>query len=389
MPVPEDASDAQRAPRVGLTGAWFDPYDLRTWSGSFRHVIDVLVDMGVFAGYRDATPWGPGTRLLHRARRVTGRAGTGWPLGWDMRWLARASNAVARRNIDPGVDAWIVPAGGFGRPVGGRVVSWFELAPAELAALGPDAAASFGYQGASERGLTWVVEEHRRLHRAAHACCATSHASAASLALDGVDPARIHVVGFGRNVDVAAPPQRDWNAPRFLFVGNDWKRKNGELVVRAFSRLLSEVPHARLDVVGIHPRIDQTGVHPHGPLPFFEAGPGATLGSLFSSATCFVMPSSWEPFGIVYVEAGAAGVPSIAADAGGTRTSVGDAGILVPPGDEAALLAAMRTLADPVRAQEYSARAVARAGLFTWRQVAERLLRASGLAPDLPLADYL
>lgn len=384
-----DASGPRRPPRVGLTGAWFDPYDPRVWSGSFRQVIDVLTDMGAFAGYRDATPWRFPTTVAHRSRRALGRAGPGWPLGLEMRSLARAANAVARHRTHPDVDAWIVPAGGFGRPVGGRVVTWFELSPAQLAALGPGGAASFGYGRVPRRGLAWVVAEHRRLHRAAHACCAVSHAAAESLAHDGVDPSRIHVVGCGRNVDVPVPAERDWEAARYLFVGNDWSRKNGELVVRAFVKLRLEVPHARLDVVGNHPRIDEPGVHLHGPLPYFETGPRAELDSLYSRATCFVMPSSWETFGIVYVEAGAAGVPSIASDTGGTPTSVGDAGILVPPADEAALLDAMRAMADPARARVYSAKAVARARLFTWAQVAERLLRATGLAPGAPLADYL
>ena len=38
------------------------------------------------------------------------------------------------------------------------------------------------------------------------------------------------VVGFGRNCE-PRPVPRDWREPRFLFVGVDWQRKNGEAVV--------------------------------------------------------------------------------------------------------------------------------------------------------------
>ena len=50
----------------------------------------------------------------------------------------------------------------------------------------------------------------------------------------GIYPAKVHAVGIGRNHAPAAP-QRDWSAPRFLFVGVDWLGKNGPGVLAAFA----------------------------------------------------------------------------------------------------------------------------------------------------------
>ena len=168
-------------------------------------------------------------------------------------------------------------------------------------------------------------------------------------------------------------------------------RKNGDAVVRAFAVLRSEHPAARLDLVGGHPRLDVPGVHGHGRIGFEDPVHRPHLEHLFAESTCFVMPSQIEPFGIAYVEAAAAGMPSIGTTVGGTATSVGDGGELVPPGDPVALLAAMRRMSEPGVARALGERALVRSAHFTWAKVAQRLVRATGLrSPDGgDLAEFL
>ena len=127
----------------------------------------------------------------------------------------------------------------------------------------------------------------------------------------------------------------------------------------------------------------------HGPLALDRPDEAARVSALFGAATCFVMPSEVEPFGLAYIEAAVAGVPSIATSVGGAGTIVAEGtGLLVPPGDEEALLAAMRTLADPAVARRMGAAARERSRLFDWELVAARLLRALGL-PGGEGAEYL
>jgi glycosyltransferase involved in cell wall biosynthesis len=236
--------------------------------------------------------------------------------------------------------------------------------------------------------------ERRRagIYDRARMCAVASHWAAASLRADyGVPAERVAVVGFGAN-HRAVPAERDWTSPRYLFVGIDWQRKGGPLLLRAFSRVHDAHPDATLDVVGGHPALGQPGVNGHGVLLQSQAHGHAQLAALFARATCLVMPSRVEPFGIAYVEAASAGVPSIGTSVGGPRDVIGaDGGVVVDPGDEEALVQAMERLADPQTARRMGEAARERSGLYTWTQVAERLLRALGLAaPDGgDLAEFL
>jgi glycosyltransferase involved in cell wall biosynthesis len=255
-------------------------------------------------------------------------------------------------------------------------------------------AARAGYPGVaalSKRQLAARIERQRTAFERATACCVVTHWAGRSLAEDyGISETKIHVVGGGRNHE-PRPLQRDWSTPRFLFVGKDWERKNGPAVLRAFARLRSEIAEAHLDVVGNHPPITADGVTCHGPLRLSDPQERQRLDALFETATCFVMPSHHEPSGIVFSEANAAGVPSIGTTVGGSGELIGDAGRVVHPDDDDALLAAMRELADPDTAQRLSARARARSRLFTWENVAERLLRALRVPsrPPRELAEFL
>lgn len=369
--------------RIGMVGAFLDPTDPAMWSGMFRNILGNLEELGISAGYRDVGPPAPLLKIVHRALRATGRLDEGWTLGPEMRALRRLANAAARRKPS-GADAWIVPVGALGRPVGGRYVTLSELAPAQFAAMGPEQASAFGLPGLSPRRLAWMVRRQVDAHRHAQACCVVSSwAADALVAAHRIPAARVHVVGCGRNVEIEPPSERDWSTARFLFVGNDWARKNGDGVVRAFARLRDKVPSASLDLVGGHPPIDVDGVTGHGRLSFARATDRPALEALFAGATCFVMPSHLEPFGIVYLEAAAAGVPSIGTTRGGTATSVGDGGILVDPEDEDALVEAMVQMTDPDTAQAYGAAALRRSADFSWRKTTERIVAATGL-PGLP-----
>jgi glycosyltransferase involved in cell wall biosynthesis len=233
-----------------------------------------------------------------------------------------------------------------------------------------------GWAGLSERAVAARIERQRRCYRQAAACCVTTHWAKQSLVEDyGVPSQKVHVVGVGRN---HSPParQRDWSTPRFLFVGFDWEGKNGPGLLRAFAEVKAHVPSARLDVVGRHPRLGVDGVEGHGPLRLDRPDEAERLDELFQAATCFVMPSHREASAIVYVEAGAAGLPSIGTSVGGSRELIGDGGRVVDPTDSAGLVDAMLELTDPTIAARVGEAAAKHAQAFTWPAVAQRLLRA-------------
>jgi glycosyltransferase involved in cell wall biosynthesis len=296
-------------------------------------------------------------------------------LGRCYGWAARAR----LRRTGP-VDGLVQIGTGYTLGGDAPIVTFEDITIPQALALGyPD------WLALSRRALGTALDRQRRAYDRAAACCLTTNWAADSVISDyGVPSEKVHVVGLGRNYTPPAGPRR-WESPRFLFVGKDWQGKNGEAVLRAFARLRTEIPEAHLDIVGHHPRLDAPGVVGHGFLRMGVAEDRATLERLFQTATCFVLPSRYEASAIVYLEAGAAGLPSIVTSVGGSREFVGEAGRVVDPRDDEALLAAMLELAHPDTAARLGALARARSDLFTWRAVSERLLRAlalDGVATD-------
>ena len=242
-----------------------------------------------------------------------------------------------------------------------------------------------------EPQLRRMMARQRQIFLRARACCVLNGWAARSAVEDyGVPADRVYVVGTGPNRDLHPMP-RDWTSPRFLFVGKDFERKNGQRVLTAFAQLAAAHPTATLDVVGRHPSFDQHNVRGHGQLRLDRPDDVRRLSALFARATCLVMPSLLEPTGNVHAEALAAGIGSIGTSRGGVSTVIGDAGITVDPRDTAALVSAMWRFCEPDTARRFGELAQLRAPLFTWQAVAERVLRALELpgVDQLRLAEYL
>ncbi len=211
----------------------------------------------------------------------------------------------------------------------------------------------------------------------ATACCVSTRWAAESMIEDYRIPAeRVHVVGMGHRRRLDAPPGRDWRVPRLLFVGVDWRRKNGAGVLRAFGEFRLSHPGAALDVVGEHPPIDAPGVTCHGLLRREDPVAQSRLDALFARATMFVLPSRFDPSPIAYLEAASAGLPVIATTEGGAGELLGDAAVTVHPDDGPGLVKAMEFLGDPETARRLGAVAADRASQATWRCVAQRILTA-------------
>jgi glycosyltransferase involved in cell wall biosynthesis len=93
----------------------------------------------------------------------------------------------------------------------------------------------------------------------------------------------------------------------------------------------------------------------------------------YAEADIVVIPSRWEGFGLVAVEAMAAGCPVIASDVDGLRDVVGDAGILVPAeAPDALRTALLRLSSDAALRTELRARGQARAARFDIRTAVAR-----------------
>jgi glycosyltransferase involved in cell wall biosynthesis len=125
------------------------------------------------------------------------------------------------------------------------------------------------------------------------------------------------------------------------------------------------------------------------PVKFLGDIPDEKLGGIYAQADIFAMTSmphrhSVEGFGLVYLEAGAHGLPVVAHDIGGVPEAVvhGGTGLLTAPGDTAALTAAFaRLIADPALRRSLGAAGRARATSHTWQAAAQSLFGQSGATP--------
>jgi phosphatidylinositol alpha-mannosyltransferase len=114
-----------------------------------------------------------------------------------------------------------------------------------------------------------------------------------------------------------------------------------------------------------------------GHIHFLGHVPSADLPRWYATGDIFISPASGnESFGIVLVEAMAAGTPVVATDIPGYR-SVIDPGVnaeAFPPGDVRALARVVSALVeDPARRAQLAERGRARATEFAWPQVTERI----------------
>lgn len=176
----------------------------------------------------------------------------------------------------------------------------------------------------------------------------------------------------------------DDGRPTILFVGRLEKRKGFRHLIRAFRTVKQAIPNARLIVVGAFKDKDKApfiryarstklhGVHFVGYVSPEE------IARYHRTATVFCAPNTgFESFGIILLEAMAAGLPIVASDIAGFRTVVENncEATLVPPGDEPALAHALiDLLKDPERRAEMSKCGKHKAAQYDWKIIAQRVL---------------
>ncbi len=191
---------------------------------------------------------------------------------------------------------------------------------------------------------------NRRLFHAVHTVQTWSSWARQSFIDDyGVPSDRVVINPPGVDLELwerSGEPRPSDGSVRVLFVGGDFVRKGGNLLVEWFKQL--PPGQVRLDLVTREPVDPHPGLFVHANL----TPNSAELLRLYHDADLFVLPSLAECFGIATVEAMAAGLPVVASDSGGTADIIaeGENGHIVAAGDQRALNAALDSLvASPER----------------------------------------
>ncbi|MFC6094151.1 glycosyltransferase family 4 protein [Saccharothrix lopnurensis] len=195
---------------------------------------------------------------------------------------------------------------------------------------------------------------------------------------NGIEPRRWRV----RAGDVAAARARHSpsGAPLLLFFGRlEWEKGVQDLIA-ALPRVRRSRPGTRLVVAGTGTHrdwlVEQARKHRvRRAVSFAGHLSDRSLAALLAAADAVVLPSRYEPFGIVALEAAAAGAPLVASTAGGLGEVVRDGvtGLSFAPGDVDGLARAVRSVLDDGPAAARRARAAkARLGTdFDWGTIAQ------------------
>lgn len=223
----------------------------------------------------------------------------------------------------------------------------------------------------------WIALERTIYHNATLNFTMSSHVTRSLIEQYGCDPSKIECVAIGSNV--ASPNEHGLSDARYasrriLFVGIDWERKGGPLLVRAFRKVLDLMPDAQLTIVGCSPTIDVPNCEVLGRLPLNE------LGAHYGRSAVFCMPTQNEPFGVVFLEAFEHRLPVVATNIGALPDVVqeGVSGYLVETEDVDALADRLhRLLRSPELCKRFGKSGYAHVqSRYTWQATGRRIAHA-------------
>ncbi|HEX8694709.1 MAG TPA: glycosyltransferase family 1 protein [Longimicrobium sp.] len=174
------------------------------------------------------------------------------------------------------------------------------------------------------------------------------------------------------------------DGPYLLSVNPLDPRKNMHHAVRAFARLAEEARDLSFVLVGhagagsrhVQEALEEVG-GVRGRVILTGYAEDEELAPLYSGATAFVYPSLYEGFGLPPLEAMQCGTPVITSNTSSLPEVVGDAGLMVDPGDIDALCEAMlKVYRDAALRERMRAKSLARAAEFSWERCTEQTLAA-------------
>jgi len=361
------------------------------WSGTSKSLVDQLRASGHTVEARDVDLYGAdrvlGAALTFSPNRR--RWGTRFHLGTPS-FRLRSRNAALHFAAQRGaVDVILQIGATFGLERRGAIPYYLYCdSNIRMAEHG----AKSGYSDAvslSPRELDRVARRELSVYQNASGIFTLSERLRRSFIEDfGIPEHRVHAVHAGPNFDVtglACERARDdaTHTPTILFVGRQFHRKGGDVLVSAFRQVRERLPSARLLIAG--PPAPPAGAQDSGivflgDLNKNDAAGWAALQNAYRSADVFCLPTRFEPFGIAFIEAMCFGLPCVGTAAWAVPEMVvdGETGFTIPVDDVQALTARLVQLLD----NPTLARAMGRAGRqrveqrFTWERVVDRMTQA-------------
>lgn len=190
----------------------------------------------------------------------------------------------------------------------------------------------------------------------------------------GLPREKVHAVGGGINVDASKIDTSHKEGNKLLFVGRNFKRKGGQLVTEGF-RILRDryMPEAELYVLGPGENPYQSvekGIH------FVGDVPSEQISQYYNQCDVFCMPSYFEAYGLVFIEALCYGLPCIGRNRFAMKEFIEEdvTGKLIDDDDPEKMAEYMyQLLTDKKIRQNVETRREEYLRKYSWEQVVERI----------------
>ncbi len=210
------------------------------------------------------------------------------------------------------------------------------------------------------------------------------------VALLGLKDSQMVVIPHGGPTHVTVSPSEITKVLTKFGIGKDyilfvsrWERYKGlDTLLEAFAILRQSFPDLTLVVCGkpVATSPDVAGlvrIAQEADLKVVTPGfvTDAELGALYQGAKVYVHPSRYEGFGLMILEAFAAGTPVVTSNVSCLPEVAGNAAVLVNPTDPVELAESIRSiLKDPALAEKLQHAGLARAAIYTWKKTAASTL---------------
>jgi glycosyltransferase involved in cell wall biosynthesis len=361
-----------------------------SWSGITKSIVDELRAAGHTVRTADAELYGADRWLAAGLTFSPNRRrwGAKFRLNAEPFLLRSRRASAAFRRVGTGVDA-ILQIGATFEITNRKGTPYFLYCDSNIGMAEHGAATGHSEASPLRTGeLARIRAREARVYAGAATIFTISERLRRSFIEDfGIRPERVCAVHAGPNFDVREIEARleshvaHREAPTILFVGAQFKRKGGDTLLAAFRSVRQRLPSARLLVIGPERvETEDAGVECLGFLDKNRPDHRAALLDAYASADVFCLPTRFEPFGIVFLEAMYFGLPCVGTNAWAVPEMITDGvtGYTVPVDDAAALAdRLLRLLSDPALARRFgdAGREYARCH-FTWPAVAGRMMRA-------------